>query len=128
MIKKSDVYNETFRILREAKNDKRLVLFLGAGISVESGLPLWKSAIKEIADALSLNENDDTLKIPQYYFNARGKKEYTEFMRKIFKYGDDLNTTPVHKALIKLEPVHIKIASKIIAKVRFPKYRTSSLS
>jgi len=28
----------------------------------------------------------------------------------------------------KLEPVHIKIASKIIAKVRFPKYRTSSLS
>ena len=103
MIKKSDVYNETFRILREAKNDKRLVPFLGAGISVESGLPLWKSAIKEIADALSLNENDDILKIPQYYFNARGKKEYTEFMRKIFKYGDDLNTTPVHKALIKLD-------------------------
>ena len=30
--------------------------------------------------------------------------------------------------LDKLEPVHIKIASKIIAKVRFPKYRTSSLS
>ena len=27
-----------------------------------------------------------------------------------------------------LEPIHIKIASKIIAKVRFPKYRTSSLS
>ena len=27
-----------------------------------------------------------------------------------------------------LEPVHIKIASKIIAKVRFPKYRASSLS
>ena len=53
MIKKSDVYNETFRILREAKNDKRLVPFLGAGISVESGLPLWKSAIKEIADAIS---------------------------------------------------------------------------
>ena len=26
------------------------------------------------------------------------------------------------------EPVHIKIASKTIAKVRFPKYRTSSLS
>ena len=33
---------------------------------------------------------------------------------------------PMHG--VKLEPVHIKIASKIIAKVRFPKYRTSSLS
>lgn len=30
--------------------------------------------------------------------------------------------------IYRLEPVHIKIASKIIAKVRFPKYRTSSLS
>ena len=30
--------------------------------------------------------------------------------------------------LNELESVHIKIASKIIAKVRFPKYRTSSLS
>ena len=29
---------------------------------------------------------------------------------------------------LELEPVHIKIASKIIAKVRFPKYRASSLS
>ena len=32
------------------------------------------------------------------------------------------------KNLKKLEPVHIKIASKIIANVRFPKYITSSLS
>ena len=63
MIKKSDVYNETFRILREAKNDKRLVPFLGAGISVESGLPLWKSAIKEIADALSLRTRPHRIKI-----------------------------------------------------------------
>ena len=31
-------------------------------------------------------------------------------------------------AIFYLEPIHIKIASKIIAKVRFPKYRTSSLS
>ena len=34
----------------------------------------------------------------------------------------------VIRSLFILEPVHIKIASKIIAKVRFPKYRTSSLS
>lgn len=100
---KIGLYNETFRILREAKNDKRLVLFLGAGVSADSGLPLWKSAVKEIADALALTENDDSLKIPQYYYNTRGKKEYTEFMRKIFKYGYDLNPTPLHKALIELD-------------------------
>ena len=42
------------------------------------------------------------------------------------KYLDDA-AGALDIALI-LESVHIKIASKIIAKVRFPKYRTSSLS
>ena len=39
-----------------------------------------------------------------------------------------LNEAPFSYGEFILEPVHIKIASKIIAKVRFPKYRTSSLS
>ena len=39
-----------------------------------------------------------------------------------------VNEIDAHAAETDVEPVHIKIASKIIAKVRFPKYRTSSLS
>ena len=43
--------------------------------------------------------------------------------------GKDYTITVKKPAVsLLLEPVHIKIASKIIAKVRFPKYRTSSLS
>ena len=96
-------YNETFRILREAQNENRLVLFIGAGISADSGMPLWSEAIDKISKALDLQkQNDDTLKIPQYYYNSRGKKEYNEFMRKIFKYGEDLKTTTLHKKLIGL--------------------------
>ena len=44
-----------------------------------------------------------------------------EFKAAIYEIGTNNNANV-------LEPVHIKIASKIIAKVRFPKYRTSSLS
>lgn len=96
-------YEETFRILKEAKNEKRLVLFVGAGASFDSGMPLWSDAIDTISKALGLPKGtDDALKIPQYYFNSRAKKEYNELMRKIFKYGEELNTTDLHKAIIGL--------------------------
>ena len=44
------------------------------------------------------------------------------------EYAWDIEDNDSNFASGILEPVHIKIASKIIAKVRFPKYRTSSLS
>lgn len=97
------LYEETFKILKESKNENRLVLFVGAGASVDSGMPLWSEAIDTISKALGLQgKNDDVLKIPQYYYNSRGKKEYNELMRKIFKYGEELNTTDLHKAIIGL--------------------------
>ncbi len=95
------LYKETRRILRNAMNEKQLVLFVGSGASVDSGMPLWGKAVKSIADAMSLSDNyEDFLKIPQYYYNSRGKKEYTELMRSIFRYGDNLETTELHKKII----------------------------
>lgn len=103
IIENKKSYEETFRILKEAKNEKRLVLFVGAGASFDSGMPLWSDAIDTISKALGLQKGtDDALKIPQYYFNSRAKKEYNELMRKIFKYGEELNTTDLHKAIIGL--------------------------
>lgn len=103
VIENKKSYEETFRILKEAKNEKRLVLFVGAGASFDSGMPLWSDAIDTISKALGLQKGtDDALKIPQYYFNSRAKKEYNELMRKIFKYGEELNTTDLHKAIIGL--------------------------
>ena len=97
------LYNETRRILRNAKDHNRLVLFVGAGASMDSGMPSWPQAIEQIASRLPLSDNDrpyDSLKIPQYYFNSRGKKEYIQLMRKVFLYGTPLKTTPLHKKLI----------------------------
>ena len=103
IIENIKLYEETFRILKEAKNEKRLVLFVGAGASFDSGMPLWSDAIDTISKALGLPKGtDDALKIPQYYFNSGAKKEYNELMRKIFKYGEELNTTDLHKAIIGL--------------------------
>lgn len=97
------LYNETRRIIRNAKDHNRLVLFVGAGASMDSGMPSWSQAIEQIASRLPLSDNDkqyDPLKIPQYYFNFRGKKEYIQLMREVFLYGIPLKTTPLHKKLI----------------------------
>ena len=99
-------YKETRRIIRQAKTEDQLVLFVGAGASVNSGMPLWSTAVEKIAEKLSISKNDslyDVLRIPQYYYNARGKKEYTQLMREIFRYTDNLSTTDLHKRIIEFQ-------------------------
>ena len=72
-------------------------------------------------------------------FEKKYHEEERKFSNYLIKQGitsdcfSTVNGTNVFENFITaeyddLEPVHIKIASKIIAKVRFPKYRTSSLS
>ena len=97
-------YEESRRILQTAQDDKQLVLFVGAGTSIESGMPLWKDAVRQIASRLNIPEDEDidVLRIPQYYYNSRGKKEYNQLMRKIFRAQDDLEITDIHKKLIDL--------------------------
>ena len=95
------IYSETKRIINDAMDNEQLVLFVGAGASVDSGMPLWGKAIDEIARKMVLAEKQkDTLKIPQYYFNSRGKKEYTQLMRDIFRYEDHLLPTKLHKKIL----------------------------
>lgn len=79
----NEKYKETKRLLRKAKQERQLVLFVGAGASVDAGMPLWKTAITRIAEKLNLDKNSnlDGLIVPQYYYNARGRKEYTQLMR-----------------------------------------------
>lgn len=66
------------------KNNK-LSVFVGAGVSMLSGLPSWsdliKLMLKEMPD-LKYEEDklssDDYLKIAQMYFNTFGEEKYKE--------------------------------------------------
>lgn len=60
-----NVYAEEIRLLREAMLNKKLVVFVGAGISIDSGMPSWSEAITDIAKKLGISEDDlDYMKIP----------------------------------------------------------------
>lgn len=93
-------YGETKRLIQQAMYEKQLVLFIGAGASVDSGMPLWRDAVSTIANRLGIEDETDSLKIPQYYFSARGNKEYTQLMHEIFHFHNKLETKPVHKRII----------------------------
>lgn len=99
---KSEPYAEEIRILRNAMLNHKLVVFVGAGTSLDAGMPSWGDAVKKIAERLGVKEQLDYMKIPQYYYNARGKKEYVELMREIFKYGEELDVQEVHRNIIRL--------------------------
>lgn len=101
-------YSEDRRILKQAIDDNKLVVFVGAGASINSGIPLWKGAVQKIYDKIGFTalDKNETLKIPQVYFNARGEKEYNELVKDIFKY-DDKSPNKIHGLVVKLSPCHI---------------------
>ncbi|WP_372999851.1 SIR2 family protein [Lutispora sp.] len=101
-------YSEDRRILKQAITDNKLVVFVGAGASINSGIPLWKDAVQKIYERIGSTalDKNDTLKIPQVYFNARGEKEYNELVKDIFKY-DGKNPNKIHELIVKLNPCHV---------------------
>lgn len=47
-------YEESKRIIKKAQKEQQLVLFVGAGASIDSGIPSWEAAINMIADRLDI--------------------------------------------------------------------------
>lgn len=100
-IEKSSFVKESIRILHEAYVSKKLVLFIGAGADVPSGLPLWSQAIKEFCNHMNIeSDGADNLRVPQYYYNSRGKKEYVELCRDIFCYKKELPINKIHRKIV----------------------------
>lgn len=101
-------YSEDRRIIKQAIDDNKLVIFVGAGASRDSGVPLWQKAIEKIYDKLgaTIINKDETLKIPQIYYNERGEKEFNELIKDIFKF-DDKKPNKIHDCIVKLKPCHV---------------------
>ena len=97
-------YTEEKRILQNALNEGKLIIFVGAGVSVPSGMPLWKDALKPFQTGLGINDTNayDNLRIPQMYYNARGQKEYVDLARKVFRYGENLIPNRIHDCIMKM--------------------------
>ncbi|MEM5627545.1 SIR2 family protein [Bacillus wiedmannii] len=95
--------------IRKAKEHDKLVVFVGAGVSVNSELPTWYNLVSELAEEMGMNVGnsvDSFMQIPQYYFNERGEKEYLEKIEGILN-RKTYKPNIIHEQIIDLNPKHI---------------------
>ena len=103
--------------IQKAIEHNKLVVFVGAGVSKNSGIPLWRELVQELAQELGLKSvanysdgsdfwgGDDYLKIPQYYFNEREEKEYLDKIKEVL--NRDVSPNEIHDIIFDLNPAHI---------------------
>lgn len=96
------------RHIQSASESGKLVIFVGAGVSSNSGVPAWRGLIEAMKKELptSLNGEVDDLKIAQMYKDSRGCKEYMDKVKETLRYNQTI-PNPIHKAILDLLPVHI---------------------
>lgn len=97
--------------IKKASDRERLVIFIGAGVSVNSGYRLWDSLIGLFNEELRYSSKasqfstDEMLKIPQYYYNENTER-YLEIIKR--EYGKLPNqTNAIVDELLQLNPAHI---------------------
>lgn len=90
---------DAIRDIREANDSNRLVIFVGSGVSRNSGVPSWGQLVQTFAKKIAYERcdycpqkcqdcleseckiryaytSDELLRIPQYYFNTYGGADY----------------------------------------------------
>lgn len=94
--------------LIEAMNNESLIIFVGAGISQNSGMPGWGELIKPLKEELGLDDTDDNyLKIAQYYFDNFGPDKYKDRIKEILGNFADFKPNSLHNLIKIIEPRHI---------------------
>lgn len=95
-------------ILRKAIETRKLVVFVGSGVSMNSGLPNWNKLLQELKNDIGIDNSDteDPLQIAQIYFNERKHKEYIEKIRDILHHKKK-KFNAINEAIFDLQPEHI---------------------
>lgn len=80
-------HNVHIKNIKQANEDDRLAIFVGAGISISSNtdyikLPLWNDLITELKSDLMINEELDYLKLAQLYYLEFGEQTYNQTLKK----------------------------------------------
>ncbi|MFN7240332.1 MAG: SIR2 family protein, partial [Chitinophagales bacterium] len=90
--------------IRKAIDNNKLVVFAGAGISVDAGVPKWSELINAMKKEINVSKNEtDYLKIAQFYYNERQQKEYIDKVRSVLNHKK-VQSNEIHEVIFKLNP------------------------
>jgi len=91
----------------KAKDHGRLVVFAGAGVSIDSHVPGWAELMEQLGADIGLEDaSEDPPGSAQHYLDVRKNKEYQEKIQEVLKHP---HTTfnPLHEIILELSPQHI---------------------
>lgn len=126
--------------IREINKKNKLVIFVGAGVSKNSGVCSWWELVRDMAKKIGYDDicekctekynypsecggedefcgsdskcywkhnysADEFLKIPQYFFDTKGEKEYYDFLEE--KFCKEYDTNAIDELIVDLNPEHI---------------------
>lgn len=94
--------------IQKASRENRLAIFVGAGVSRNSGIPTWNELIESMKSELpeKLTNEMDALKVAQLYKDSRGHKEYMDKVKEVLLYNKAVPNR-LHKSILSLNPCHI---------------------
>lgn len=98
-------YESHLEKIKEAKEDNKLVFFIGSGMSKNVGLPDWEQLINELKKDLNTTE-EGYLKVAQLYFLEFGEYEYLKKIKSFFP-SENIVIQNTHSLLVKLFPQNI---------------------
>lgn len=98
-------YESHLEKIKEAKENNKLVFFIGSGMSKNVGLPDWEQLINELKKDLNTTE-EDYLKVAQLYFLEFGEYEYLKKIKSFFP-SENIVIQNTHSLLVKLFPQNI---------------------
>jgi len=78
---------KNIRVIKRAIEDRKLVVFAGAGVSIDSGLPLWQTLVDSLRDDIEIPENETGFqRIAPMYINPDGNQYSLIILKKRLKH------------------------------------------
>jgi hypothetical protein len=101
----SSAFRSSIRNIVKAKNNNKLIVFAGAGVSIDSKVPNWSQLVEQLRSELD-NDQEGFSSVGDTYLNERGKKEYQEKIQEILSHGHT-KANPIHEKVFELKPLHV---------------------
>src|SRR5690554_5494104 len=101
------LHNVHIKNIKQANEEYRLAIFVGAGVSKSSNtdyikLPSWGDLISELKSDLAINEELDYLKLAQLHYLEFGEQKYNQTLKKYFP--EDIYPSSLHSTILKINP------------------------
>lgn len=105
-------FYEMIDAMKGSLASRKLVIFVGAGISKNSGVPTWGQMVRMFADKMDYSvdrlSTDEYIRIPQYYYGmdtSHGHKDYYNTLNQVITSYEEPNI--INQLIVDIHPRHI---------------------